>query len=149
MVAVHVHLVRTAAGVSIRGALRIAALASAVAGCANLPARVDVFPSRPVGPDAAAMAALLTGTLVVRGGCLRVEAPGLGYVVVWPRGYATDVVAGQLVVVDGAGTVVGAVGRDIDLGGGEVDYALIADRDPETLPAGCGAGPVWAAAVGG
>lgn len=104
-------------------------------GCSGVPVPGGLtFPTRSVGGSGPA--ALLSGTLVVRAGCLHVvPETGDAYVVVWPDHLALRIdVAGVPVIMDGS-TEVARVGGEVHIGGGE---------QPAGLPAvpGC-PGLVW------
>ncbi len=67
------------------------------------------------------MAALLEGRLELQGECLRVvpTREPEGFVVVWPPGFEAQSQEGQVVVVNGGGSVIARVGDDVALGGGQ------------------------------
>ena len=67
------------------------------------------------------MAALLEGRLMLREGCLRVVTlwEPEGFVAVWPPGFGVQMQEGQVVVVNGGGSVIARVGDNVALGGGQ------------------------------
>lgn len=67
------------------------------------------------------MAALLEGRLELQGECLRVVTTWgpEGFVIVWPPGFGVREENGQIVVVNGGGSVIVRVGDDVALGGGQ------------------------------
>src|SRR6476620_7692992 len=71
--------------------------------------RLDAYPT-----------AELSGQLVERSGCL-VAPGGKGSVLLWPDGYAaTTAQDGRTQVLDENGTIIGTVGEEVTLGGGQV-----------------------------
>ena len=69
------------------------------------------------------------GTLVLRDSCLVVEtaySPG-AYLVVWPPGFSVQKIGGELLVLNGGGSVIAQVGDDVRLSGRSskpgVDYS--------------------------
>jgi hypothetical protein len=101
-------------------------------------------------PSGVSMLALLEGTLIEAGGCLRVTTSDYpdGFLVLWP--YDTDLrFEGDLIeVVNGRGQVIARVGEALSLGGGAVESAAAVSRTDQTIPglpiAGC-PGPYWVA----
>jgi hypothetical protein len=91
-------------------------------------------------------AALLTGTLIVADGCLRVrqDESDVSYLVIWqPDYYLTDS-DGTLEILDRTGAVVAQVDAPVRMGGGET-AAGAAEFNPHIqtpIPAACG-GPYW------
>lgn len=78
-----------------------------------------VFISMKISPDAS-MSALFEGPVLAdEDGCLRLDSPD-AHTVVWPKGYDFDVAGGTIRILDAEGAVVGRVGEDFSLGGGEV-----------------------------
>ena len=67
------------------------------------------------------MMALLEGRLELQGECLRVVTTWEpeGVVVVWPPGFGVKMRDGELVMVNGGGSVIARVGEDVALGGGQ------------------------------
>jgi hypothetical protein len=97
-------------------------------------------------PSGATPAALLTGTLVVEDGCLRVreDEGDSSYLVIWqPDYYLTDS-DGVLEILDRGGFVVARVGEPIRLGGGATSAgaAVINPQLQTSIPSSCG-GPYW------
>ncbi len=132
----------------------------------ELPAHVEVItvyePARggpPVGltPDPAihmpqllarsvnVMEALLAGTLVVEDGCLRVAEGGgdSSHLVIWQPDYFVNNKDGLIEILDREGAVIGRVGEQLRLGGGEIRLTqTLLSQLREPIPAGC-AGPYW------
>ncbi|HEX2095338.1 MAG TPA: hypothetical protein VHG28_23280 [Longimicrobiaceae bacterium] len=91
--------------------------------------------------------ALLEGTLLLDGGCLRVRASegGTSYLVVWPPQAELNASSGTVRVLDSHSRVAAQAGGPIRLGGGEVDSSVPVLRALRTpLPTGC-PGPLWLA----
>lgn len=91
-------------------------------------------------------AALLTGTLTVENGCLRVREEGgdTSYLMIWQPDYYLSDRDGTLEVLDRGGSVVAYVGAPIRLGGGATS-AGAAEFNPQLqapIPPSCG-GPYW------
>ncbi len=78
-----------------------------------------VFISMKVSPTDA-MSALFEGAVIAdEEGCLRLDSVD-EHAVVWPNGYGFDDTGGTVRILDAEGGLVGRVGDDFDLGGGEV-----------------------------
>ena len=75
------------------------------------------FPTVPIG--GAYPAALIHGTLEERNRCLFVGNHREHWLLLWLRGYDARVVNGQVEVADESGQLVGRVGDEVELGGGE------------------------------
>ncbi|MFL5736539.1 MAG: hypothetical protein ACJ76P_04295 [Actinomycetota bacterium] len=75
------------------------------------------FPTVPIGN--AYPAALISGTLEERNRCLDVGSGREHWLLLWPRGYQARVVNRRVQVSDQDGRLVGRVGDEIELGGGE------------------------------
>jgi len=91
------------------------------------------------------MAALLSGTLVLRDGCLGVStgADFVGELIIWQPDYYLNRRDGALEILDRTGTVVARVGAPIRIGGGEVPRSVDLERQLRApLPASC-TGPYW------
>jgi hypothetical protein len=91
--------------------------------------------------------ALLIGTLIQEGGCLRV-APSEGgpsYLIVWPPQVTFEAQGGRLKVIDSENRSAASEGEKITLGGGEIDSSAQILRDlQQPIPQNC-AGPLWLA----
>ena len=88
--------------------------------------RLDAYP-----------AAELSGQLVERSGCL-VAPGGKGSVLLWPDGYtARTAQDGRTQVLDENGTIIGTVGEEVTLGGGQVAGNFDA-RVFQQTPEACG-----------
>lgn len=105
------------------------------------------FPLQP--PALASMEALLEGTLVEEGGCLRLapDSAGASFLVLWP--YDHDLRVGESVeVLDGAGAVVARDGEALRISGGAMESPSAMARYEELIPGlpieSC-AGPYWVA----
>jgi hypothetical protein len=92
-------------------------------------------------PTNAFMAALLQGTLALdANGCLRVEGEGgSAPLILWRHDFTLNIEGETIEVLDGAGEVVGRVGEDIRMGGGEASDQGIPGMPIEACP-----GPFWA-----
>lgn len=78
-----------------------------------------VFIGMKVSPTES-MSALFEGAVVAdEEGCLRLDSVDR-HTVVWPHGYGFDAAGGTVRILDAQGGLVGRVGEDFDLGGGEV-----------------------------
>ncbi|NJO84350.1 MAG: hypothetical protein HC828_17270 [Blastochloris sp.] len=94
----------------------------------------------------AMMQALLSGTLIVEDGCLRVREEGgdTRYLVIWQPDYYLSDRDGTRVILDRDGHVVAQVDAPIRLSGG-VTSAGVAELNPQLqapIPVSCG-GPAW------
>lgn len=105
------------------------------------------FPLQP--PALASMLALLEGTLVEEGGCLRIapDYGGASFLVLWP--YDHDLrVAESIEVLNGEGVVVARVGEALSMGGGAMESSSAMAHYDEVIPglslASC-SGPYWVA----
>ena len=88
--------------------------------------RLDAYP-----------AAELSGQLVERSGCL-VAPGGTGSVLLWPDGYTARIAQdGRTQVLDENGTIIGTVGEEVTLGGGQVGASLDT-RASQQAPEACG-----------
>lgn len=108
------------------------------------PAPEAVLPQLRV-TSGAFMLALFEGELIVENGCLRVQPDGsdTSHLVIWQPDYFASNNNGAIEIVDRDGAVVGRVGEQINMSGGEVsslDERQLRDR----LPANC-SGPYWLA----
>jgi hypothetical protein len=93
----------------------------------------------------AKMAALLIGTLVLdEQGCLRVKTESLKAqpLVIWPYDFTVNKDGGAVMIRDGKGQIIGLVGEEIQLGGGEIPAEAFEKRLREPLPKAC-PGPYW------
>jgi hypothetical protein len=91
------------------------------------------------------MAALLTSTLVVQDGCLRVEPDygGESNLIIWQVPYFLNDNAGSLEILSPDGAVLAREGEKIKLGGGDIDSGVRLECQlREKLPAACG-GPYF------
>jgi len=68
------------------------------------------------------MEAELVGELMLVNDCLRIKSVfnGESYLPVWPPGFSSGDDEGEIVICDNEGHIVGRVGREIFMGGGEV-----------------------------
>ena len=66
------------------------------------------------------MASYIQGTLILRGGCLRVVAARSDYLILWPAEATVQGDGSSLQIGAGDGRMVGRVGETIVLGGGEL-----------------------------
>tara|TARA_R110000782_G_scaffold206139_9_gene294788 strand:+ start:9115 stop:10080 length:966 start_codon:yes stop_codon:yes gene_type:complete len=99
-------------------------------------------------PSGAAMRALLTGTLFVKDGCLRVGSEtGESRLVLWPSSARLAEDAGKLVVRDGAAGGALTVGAAVSLSGGGTTEPPPPGYLLEGIPRAC-TGPYWIAAKG-
>jgi hypothetical protein len=99
-------------------------------------------------PSGAAMRALLTGTLFVKDGCLRVGSEtGESRLVLWPSSARIAEVGGKLVVRDGAAGGALTVGAAVSLSGGGTTEPPPPGYLLEGIPRAC-TGPYWIAAKG-
>lgn len=95
--------------------------------------------------SAESMAALLSGTLIVQDGCLRVaESEGGGnHLVIWQTDYFMNDNEGIIEIWDRNGEVAARVGDEIRMGGGEVTLTeKLKQQLNEVLPERC-IGPYW------
>jgi len=72
-------------------------------------------------PSKSSNLVLLQGTLLVRAGCIVVDAgnePPTITLPLWPQGYSVRVADGVAQVLDASGETVGSVGQVVRLGGG-------------------------------
>lgn len=100
-------------------------------------------------PTDLGMDALFRGTVGTdRAGCLRLES---GQTAIWPAGYDLAARDGGLSVVNAAGEVVGNVGGEFRLGGGEVatleGIPVISDEVRSVAEERC-PGPYWLVSPG-
>jgi len=102
------------------------------------------LPLHRISPDSPA--ALQTGTLVVADGCIYLEEPSMRHrwLVVWPDGYSLR----ENAVYDDRGGLVGRVGHEVTLGGGEVpkdQYEFVAGKLLNSIPEECRSTEYWMA----
>lgn len=107
---------------------------------------------KPVAPDEPQMAALMSGTLIVEDGCLRVEPdyPGSSPLIIWPAGFEFQVAGDEISILDPDGYVVARVGEPVEMGGGlwaesgDVDglRKLLSQQLDSPIPEHCAA-PFW------
>jgi hypothetical protein len=84
-----------------------------------------LFPTAHIGPDI--MAAGFEGSLIRRGECLLIEDTSYLVLPVWPEGYTLDRnESGVLELLDGDGSIVGALDLPLAVGGG-----FIAEFQPQ------------------
>jgi len=91
--------------------------------------------------------ALISGTLVLEGGCLRLNPSegGPSYLIVWPSHVTFDTQGDLLRVVDHDNQIAAVPGEQIVLAGGEVDRSSqIMSQLQQPLPSNC-QGPLWLA----
>lgn len=81
-----------------------------------------------------------TPVLVDAQGCLRLGSPD-GHTVVWPLGWTFDAAGDEIRILDDDGALVGQVGEEFRMGGGEVtslpDHMGFTDADRELAEAHC------------
>ena len=107
-----------------------------------------LFPQVPEDPDGVVMEALLSGTLVLEGRCLRVESDYEAepdYVVVWPAYVSLDESASPPTVIDHESGVRAQVGGPVSLGGGETTAAHVASEGVNASFLEECEGPLWLA----
>jgi hypothetical protein len=94
--------------------------------------------------SASFMQALLVGELVVKDGCLRIQAENSSesHLVFWQTDYFLNNNNGTIEILDREGQVVAQVGEPIQMGGGEITEAVSDDQLQEPLPTAC-SGPYW------
>jgi hypothetical protein len=103
------------------------------------------FPrQQPVEGPREVMEAELVGMLALKDGCLRVESlyGDVSYLAIWPPEFTLGGVGENLAVLDGGGNIVGHIGREIYMGGGERKEAPWPECVRRQLPSACG-GPYW------
>jgi hypothetical protein len=103
------------------------------------------FPRQePVSGPRAMMAAELVGDFVLEGGCLWVESlyHDGRYLPIWPPEFLVEIDDGMPVLLDGDGVVVGRVGEEIYMGGGEASERAMLECVRAQMPTACG-GPYW------
>ncbi|MBC8445842.1 MAG: hypothetical protein H8D74_01445 [Chloroflexi bacterium] len=91
------------------------------------------------------MEALLVGKLIVKDGCLRVSASDRdrGHLIIWQPDYFLNSNEGVIEILDRNGQVVGRVGEEVCMGGGEIPLtASLEHQLCEPLPEHC-EGPYW------
>ena len=71
-------------------------------------------------PQAAVMQALYVGAVTREGDCYRLAGDPAGHTVVWPHGFRLAGPKKDMVMTD-AGKVIGQIGGEFRLGGGEVE----------------------------
>lgn len=82
--------------------------------------RADVVLLRMKFVPEVSMEALHAGRVTAdESGCLRMDRGGR-HTVVWPKGYGVEAANGGFQIVDDAGAVIGLVGGEFRIGGGEV-----------------------------
>ncbi len=102
-------------------------------------------------PAADYMEALMEGTLVEEGGCLRVTSPGdeQGFLVLWPHDSQLQIEGESIEVLNGAGQPIARVGMLMRLGGGGTESSRAIERINEQIPglsdSPC-SGPYWISA---
>jgi hypothetical protein len=112
--------------------------------CEPLLSEVAFPRQEPVDGPRESMAAELVGELVLEDGCLRIESIyGDGsYLTIWLPEFKIIFDGGVPVVLDGEGVVVGKVGEEIYMGGGEGREQSMLACVRTQLPPTCG-GPYW------
>ena len=107
--------------------------------CNPLDIQDIAFPRQgPVAGIREVMEAELVGDLVLSEGCLRIESmyDNQRYIPIWPPEFTVVLENDSTVILDGDGHLVGRVGKEITMGGGEAsDSALLAcvrDQMPPT-----------------
>jgi hypothetical protein len=98
------------------------------------------FPVQKSGFDQ--MLAELHGEVVLDNGYLRVA----DYLLIWPYGFSLHTEGEEIQVIDGNGQVVGRVGDQIDVGGGESTVEIVEKYIGQLLPDDC-VGPYWIVSV--
>jgi hypothetical protein len=108
-----------------------------------------VFPQqpRPTDDPVTSMAALLTGTLIIDGQCLRVrDDHNESWLPIWNWNHVLHVEQGTVSIQDTTGQTLARVGDTIRLGGGEFNpgpsFWQTATPSQPTIPAPC-PGPYW------
>jgi hypothetical protein len=88
---------------------------------------ITLVRSRPSKGQDVVLGAAYSGKLLVdRVGCLRLEAHGSvrdyphDYVPVWPARYSLDEKGNEVRILDEKGNVIGMVGKEVRVGGGEI-----------------------------
>lgn len=117
--------------------------------CETLFTEVAFPRQEPVEGPRETMSAELVGDLVLTDGCLRVESlyRDGSYLPIWPPEFKVSMEEGVPVVLDGDGVVVGQVGQEIYMGGGEgSEQAMPACVRDQLLPT-C-SGPYWVVGEG-
>jgi hypothetical protein len=94
--------------------------------------------------SASFMQALLVGELVVKDGCLRIQAENSSesHLVFWQTDYFLTDNNGTIEILNREGQVVARVGEPIQMGGGEITEAVSDDQLQGPLPTAC-SGPYW------
>ena len=103
------------------------------------------FPrQKPVEGPREVMEAELVGDLVESGGCVRVKSlyNDGSYLPIWPPDFTLGFENEIPVILDVEGNIVGRVGEEIYMGGGEGSENALPDSVRDQLPADCG-GPFW------
>jgi hypothetical protein len=97
----------------------------------------------PASSERAFPSALADGTLILEGGCLRLQEGG--YLILWPPQVSLSRSGESIQVVDAESGKTARVGEKVRLGGGEVQAgAPILNELREPVPDGC-PGPYWLA----
>jgi len=106
-------------------------------GCVS-PATISYFPVQKSA--GLVMQALNYGTLVVDGGCLRLEWDDDSYVMIWPFGYSYRVSGAKLEVFNEKGEFACRTGQLLRVSGGETPSieAITGTSPPSSCP-----GPYW------
>jgi hypothetical protein len=90
------------------------------------------------------MEAELVGDLVLSEGCLRIESlyGNQSYIPVWPPEFTVDLENDNPVILDGDGQLVGRVGDEITMGGGELSENALSACVRDQMPPTC-SGKYW------
>jgi hypothetical protein len=118
--------------------------------CAPLDIPELAFPRQePVEGFREVMEAELVGDLILRDGCLQIESlyDNSIHLPLWPPEFTVSLEDDVPIILDGRGEVVGHVGEEIFMGGGEGSVNTIPACIREQLPAGCN-GKVWVVGEG-
>ena len=103
------------------------------------------FPRQePVEGERATMGAELVGDLVLEEGCLRIESlyGNESYIPVWPPEFTVVLENDIPVILDGDGLLVGRVGKEIYMGGGESSESAVPACAQQQMPPTC-RGKYW------
>lgn len=127
------------------GVIAVLVIAALLAGCGS-----ETEPAAPGFPlpvqqeEMDSADALISGRLKEsRDGCIELVAEGESYLPIWPAGYSVARRDGQLVIVDGGGEDVAAIGDLVDLGGGEIERELAEESAGDSLSDQCEIGHYW------
>jgi len=104
------------------------------------------FPQQQVRPRERPLA-LLTGTLVMVEGCLRVTNDfGDNYLIVWPSDVTLSTNSDVIEIHNRSGQIMARVGGEVNFGGGEVSQTVAAQSSRQIRqPAAICLGPYWLA----